>query len=186
MKRIFASLLLLSVAACNSSDVKSTLGLKKHSPDEFMVMSRPALTVPPQFDLPAPVDAGITPPKDFSSNKAKQALFGTATPTTSKNNTAENALLAKAGAANTKDNIRQLIEEDERAAQNIPANAEEEPGFFKRMFKPITLDEKPDPIVNPQAEKDRIKEDQAQGTQVDGSQTPTIQPKGESVLDKIF
>ena len=191
MKKLLSILLLTSLAACTGSEVKSNLGLKRKAPDEFMVLSRPALTVPPSFDLPDPQTASLTPPKDMSANNAKQALFGAPTTKTgtktvaNKKATAENLFLNKAGVDKGQSDIRSQLEDDIRAEQT-PAPEEEKPGFFGRLFSPIKLDDKPDPIVSPQAEKDRIKDSKASGEKIDGSETVTIQPKGETVLDKIF
>ena len=192
MKKILSILLLTSLTACTGSEVKSTLGLKKKAPDEFMVLSRPALTVPPSFDLPEPQSASLTPPKDVSANNAKQVIFGATTTkketkvlANNKKANAENIFLNKAGVEKSQSDIRSVLEEDIRAEQPA-APEQEEKGFFGRLFEPIKLDEKPDPVVNPQAEKDRIKENKARGEKVDGNETETVQPKGESVLDRIF
>lgn len=191
MKKILNILPLICLLGCTSSEVKSNLGLKKKSPDEFMVLAHPALTVPPSFDLPDPQTTSVTASKDSSSN-AKQVLFGTAiakesatTKTTSKKPSAENLFLSKAGVGNSQSNIRELLDDDLRAEQP-PKEEEEEKGFFGRLFTPIKLDDKPDPIVNPEAEKERIKESKARGEKVDGDDAATIQPKGETVLDRIF
>ena len=154
-----------------------------------MVLAHPALTVPPSFDLPDPQAASISAAKDSS---AKQVLFGasklkpeTKTKTNSKKASAESLFLSKAGVDLTQGNIRDILDDDLRAEQP-PAEAQEEKGFFGRLFTPIKLDEKPDPIVNPVAEKERIKESKAKGEKIDGDDAATIQPKGESVLDRIF
>ncbi|MCE2991715.1 MAG: DUF3035 domain-containing protein [Candidatus Jidaibacter sp.] len=43
------------LSACNG-DVKSSLGLKKEAPDEFVVISNPPLREPPEFNLSAPTN----------------------------------------------------------------------------------------------------------------------------------
>ena len=156
-----------------------------------MVLAHPALTVPPSFDLPEPQSASISAPKD-SSNTTKQVLFGAttaketvATKNNSKKPSAENLFLSKAGVDHTQGNIREILDDDLRAEQP-PAEEQEEKGFFGRLFTPIKLNDKPDPIVNPAAEKERIKESKAHGEKIDGDDTATIQPKGETVLDRIF
>ena len=44
-------LVLLALAACSGNDVSDTLGLQKSAPDEFVVVSRPPLVVPPPVSL---------------------------------------------------------------------------------------------------------------------------------------
>lgn len=190
MKRNLVSLCLALplIAACSGGEVKSALGLKKHSPDEFMVLSRPALTVPPSFDLPEPTAPSVTP-QSQAVVQAKSAVLGNgAAPAASAGTNAESAFLEKAGAANASSAIRLQLDQDARdaAATYLAADPAEEKGFFGRMFSPITLDSNPDPIVNPEAEKERIKQQIEDGGEVTGEDVPTIQPKGESVIDKIF
>jgi len=195
MKKILSLALLITLTGCAGSDVKNTLGLKKKAPDEFMVMSHPALTVPPSFELPEPQSQGSAAPKDFSTNNAKQAVFGESKNTTvaapstkkgSKKAAADNLFLNKAGVEQNQGNIRTLLEEDVRATEDPQPEDDEQQGFFSRLFSPIELDETPDPIVSPAAEKQRIKDAKAQGKKVDGEDAATIQPKGESVLNKII
>lgn len=189
------SLALPLLAACSGGEVKSALGLKKHSPDEFMVLSRPALTVPPSFDLPEPAAPSVTP-QSQAVEQAKSAVLGgnpaaagaTASAPVLGSSNAENTFLAKAGASNASSAIRLQLDQDAReaSASYFTPPAEEEKGFFGRLFSPIKLDSSPDPVVNPEAEKERIKQQIEEGGPVSGEDVPTIQPKGESVIDKIF
>lgn len=187
MKKILSLFLLVTLTACTGSDVKSTLGLKKKAPDEFMVLSRPALTVPPAFDLPEPETTSTSAPKDFSNNKAKQALFGASdAKKDSKKSTAENLFLNKAGFGSAQSDIRQQLEEDARALEEPTPEETQEKGFFERLFEPLQLDEAPDPIVSPMAEKERIKDAKASGKKISGEDAVTVQPKAESTLDRIL
>ena len=54
MKKYISILLLAMFTSGCSNDLKSTLGLKKPSPDEFTVISNPPLSVPPNFTLSKP------------------------------------------------------------------------------------------------------------------------------------
>lgn len=49
------ALALFSLAGCD--DVRSALGLDRHVPDETQVVSRPALTLPPDYNLRPPGSA---------------------------------------------------------------------------------------------------------------------------------
>lgn len=187
MKKILSICVLVALTGCTGSEVKSTLGLKKKAPDEFMVLSRPALTVPPAFDLPEPETSTSAAPKDFSNNKAKQALFGVSNaPKQKQKTTAESVFLNKAGFGSAESNIREQLEEDARALEEPTPEEIQEKGFFERLFEPLQLDEAPDPIVNPIAEKERIKDAKAAGEKIDGEDAVTVQPKPESTLDRIL
>ncbi len=187
MKKILSIFILIALTSCTGSDVKNTLGLRKKAPDEFMVLSRPALTVPPAFDLPEPETTSTSAPKDFSNNNAKQALFGASdAKKDSKKSTAENLFLNKAGFGSAQSDIRQQLEEDARALEEPTPEETQEKGFFERLFEPLQLDEAPDPIVSPVAEKERIKDAKASGKKISGEDAATIQPKSESTLDRIL
>lgn len=171
------------LAACSGGEVKSALGLKKRSPDEFMVMSRPALTVPPAFDLPAPGSAAA-PSENPTLENAKTTILGTpAMPASA--GSAEDLFLKKAGADNASTEIRSRLEEDERALMHSGEEGAEEKGFFGRLFSPIQLDD-PEPIVDPEKEKERIRQNMEDGKPANEGEVPVIDPKPESVLDKIF
>lgn len=185
MKKILSIAIAITLTACTGSEVKGALGLKKRAPDEFMVLSRPALTVPPTFDLPEPEQTTITPPQSVASGKAKKVLFGASNAATVGKTKAESLLLNKAGFENAQSDIRQQLDEDVRALEE-PIAAEEEKGFFSRLIEPIKLDEASDPIVNPMAEKERIQNAKASGETVDGEDAETIQPKGETTWDRIM
>lgn len=55
-KFLLSTFLLASLSACQSGDIKSTLGINKAAPDEFAVISNPPLSVPPAFNLRTPSD----------------------------------------------------------------------------------------------------------------------------------
>ena len=55
MKRLLLALIALLLTACSDGDVASTLGLDRSAPDEFKVVSRPPLSVPPEFTLRPPM-----------------------------------------------------------------------------------------------------------------------------------
>lgn len=72
MKRIICIISFLCpvlIAGCSGADVKETLGLGRAGPDEFRVVSRPPLSVPPEFTLRPPL-----PGEDVSAGLASDAL----------------------------------------------------------------------------------------------------------------
>ncbi|TAL37176.1 MAG: DUF3035 domain-containing protein, partial [Alphaproteobacteria bacterium] len=90
MKRksiLFAAIALsLSLSAC--SDVKKELGMGRNSPDEFMVVKRAPLTLPPDYDLRPPAE-GSAPPAAEASTQAKTTLMGEGTAEDAPKGTAE-------------------------------------------------------------------------------------------------
>lgn len=67
---------LLALTACESGEVRDSLGLGRTAPDEFVVVSRPALSVPPEFTL-VPPEPGAEGPRASTEEMAREALIGT-------------------------------------------------------------------------------------------------------------
>lgn len=73
MKKIVIILALTAMlGACGS--VKKTLGIEKEAPDEFMVMSRAPLSLPPEYDLRPVTDASRS--SDFDASAAANLSSG--------------------------------------------------------------------------------------------------------------
>lgn len=66
---------LFVLTACESGEVRDSLGLTRRAPDEFVVVSRPALSVPPDFSLVAP-EPGKQGPRQSTELQARSALLG--------------------------------------------------------------------------------------------------------------
>jgi hypothetical protein len=56
--------------------VQERLGLSRRSPDEFQVVRRQPLVVPPDYRLPAPGTASPAQQEDMASRDARSALLG--------------------------------------------------------------------------------------------------------------
>lgn len=108
--RIVACAALTVVAAtalsgCNS--MRNAMGITKRPPDEFAVVTKAPLVVPPDYNLRPPV-SGVSRPQEVRPEvQALQALFPdhvSANPSP-----AELELLKAAGAANVEPNIRTTV-----------------------------------------------------------------------------
>lgn len=125
------ALLCLSLAACGGGTVQESLGLVRSAPDEFQVVSRAPLSLPPDYDLRPPRPGAPGPSEVTTQDAAREALIGggTAEATSaaiadaggdarpvaraSEPGPAERAILAASGADRADPNIRQQIAEDE-------------------------------------------------------------------------
>jgi hypothetical protein len=76
LSRILPILALAVLAACSGNDVTQTLGLNKEAPDEFVVVSRPPLVVPPEFDLMPPRPGEESPHAQSTESQARKLLLG--------------------------------------------------------------------------------------------------------------
>ncbi len=104
---LLSGLLIASVGACASSGGART-------PDEFRVVTKAPLTVPPEYKL-RPPEAGTSLPGEVDPEKADNpAAFGTAVG--SKASASEKALVAAAGANAVSPIIRDQVDYEEMKA----------------------------------------------------------------------
>ncbi len=108
---------LLGLAACSGDQsLADQLGLGRNAPDEFQVVERAPLTLPPEFSL-RPPEPGVTRPQEgTTSSQAQQALLGGALPATEAT-PGQTALLASAGADEADPEIRgRIVDESSQLA----------------------------------------------------------------------
>ena len=171
--------LALSLAACGS--VKQELGVGRNSPDEFMVVKRAPLTLPPDYTLRPPSDPGETPAAEETAAKAKVALLGKADVPAAKG-TAENALLEKMGAASAVPDIRRTIDEENGYISLKNQSVADKLIYWNDETPP---DKVPSSVVDPAKEAERLKKNKEEGKPVNAGDVPVIEKKS-STFDKIF
>src|SRR3546814_5028479 len=106
------------LAGCSSAD--RIFGLDRNQPDEFAVVSRAPLSMPPEFNLRPPQPGAPRPQEGTAQQRAETVVFGTgqegfgAAGTVQPANISqgETALLSQAGAANADPNIRQIVNQE--------------------------------------------------------------------------
>lgn len=181
MSRLFYIMLpvclVLALAACGSG-VRESLGLKKKAPDEFMVIARPALSLPPDYNLVTPEEAAAARESSVKEEAEKTLLGERKLGAGTKASAGEDTLLKKAGADRAKPDIRAVLEE-ERGAM-----ADGEEGDGKGIIDTLTPDKK-EPIVDAEAEKKRLAKNKKEGKPVNEGDVPTVTPKGKTPLQKI-
>ncbi len=183
---IVAALALGAVVALGGcTQTRQALGLTKQSPDEFQVVARAPLSLPPDYTLRPPQPGAPRPQEGTTRDQAETALFGTYqaggaigdTPPGSSQG--EVALLQSAGATGIDPNIRllvdnetnQLIEQDQKFIDNL---------IFWRDASPYGE------VVDPVAEQQRLQENAALGKPVTEGDTPIIERKQRGLLEGIF
>ncbi|HEY7598344.1 MAG TPA: DUF3035 domain-containing protein, partial [Candidatus Limnocylindrales bacterium] len=67
---------LLLLAACGRGSVQGALGMGKRSPDEFSVVSRAPLILPPDYGLRPPGEGESRPGVDTPAEQARASLTG--------------------------------------------------------------------------------------------------------------
>src|SRR6185369_13259993 len=121
------------LAGCEAT--KETLGLTKRSPDEFQVVSRAPLSLPPDYNLRPPTPGAPRPQEGTPRDQAKAAVFNTPDAAIADKvppaigegsegaaqSAGESALLQSAGISGVNPNIRKLVdaETDQDQADSV-------------------------------------------------------------------
>jgi hypothetical protein len=203
LARIAAMISLTALAACGGGTVQQTLGLDSRAPDEFKVVARPPLSVPPQFNLrpPALADGSANP---YAADRQAEALITgrppetgdsqtfslksdapTATtaatngPTVAGASSAESQFLRNAGAENADGTVRRALVEEKIIKQEEVENRE---WWDWMTFTP----EKKDTLVDAQREAERIEQNQREGKPVNEGESASVKPKDRGVLGYIL
>lgn len=183
---------MLAVAGC--SDARRTLGLERIPPDEFTVVSRAPLSIPPEFNLRPPRPGAPRPQEGTVRDQAAAAVFGAGTEASSGAASAdfqlgsasattvspgEAALLAQAGAEQANPEIRQIVDRESTAL------AVADRTFIDRL---IFWQDQPPPgtVVDARLESQRLRENAALGQPVTEGETPIIVRKKRAPLEGLF
>ncbi len=174
----------LGLSACGG--FQESLGMTKQSPDEFRVVSRAPLTVPPDFQLRPPEPGAPRPQVGTPAQQAERAVFRNSANAPQTANAAprrvtvgEQALLAAAGAQQADPNIRQVVDRETKQIN------EESDYFVDRLV--FWNDIPPSgTVVDPLAETRRLQENAALGQPATTGATPQIERRRKAPLEGIF
>ena len=172
----------LIVTGCEGS--REAIGIGKQSPDEFAVVTRAPLSMPPDYGL-RPPRPGVDRPQEEKVTDAardlivKSANSNASTRRVSTASLGETALLSKAGATNPDPNIRREINRESSIL------ATEDDSFTDSL---IFWQDRPEPgsIVDADAERKRLRENAALGDAPTKGRTPKIIRKPVGWLEGIF
>jgi hypothetical protein len=187
------AIVLVGAALVGCSDnAKKQLGLGKNSPDEFKVVSRAPLTLPPNFALRPPAPGQVRPQEGSATQQARQAVFRAepkqaasagvvlAEPVENQNLTSgEQALLKSAGAGNADPDIRRVVD-----SETARINSESETFIDSLIF--WREDPPPGEIIDANAESRRLREASAVGSPITGEGAPSIERRRKGALEGIF
>lgn len=146
MRKIYLPILLTAVAismtGCDKT--RETLGLKRVQEDEFQVMDRQPLSVPPNSELRPPVPNAPAKTEVNPTKKAQEALMGEGEYESQKSD-AESALLADAKADQNDTDVRAKL------ADEAADPEEKAPGEDLVVWKDKKADNGGD-VIDPRAE----------------------------------
>lgn len=174
------------LASCENA--KRQLGLGRDPPDEFQVLSRAPLSLPPDFNLRPPQPGAPRPQEGTASQQARQAVFrniGNDRPAFDQiasddgRSPGERELLDMAGADNATPGIRQIVDAETQQINEESDSFIEELVFWRKRPPPGQ-------IVDAEAEERRLRENAALGREVTDGPTPTIVRKEKALLEGLF
>jgi len=176
--------LTLAAVFSGCSGLSESLGFGKKSPDEFTVVKRAPLVLPPNYNLRPPQPGAARPQELQPSESARVALLTSAggAPRQAPGqqySAGETAILRAAKADAADPEIRQIVER-ETTAQVAKSESFTDRLLFWREPQPQGE------IVDPAKEASRIRENQATGRPVVEGTTPVIRHRKRGLLEGIF
>lgn len=170
--KIFSLIMIAALSLAGCSNAKDKLGLTKKSPDEFAVVKRAPLSMPPNYTLRPPSPGAPRPQEQSPQEQAKQTVFGSPAEGAQQeqiDSGPDSTFLSKAGAINSDPAIRQRVD-TETSALN-----EKEMPVIKRVLGMDGQANAPASVVNPKEEAERLKKNQQQGKPVTDGKTPSVE-----------
>ena len=183
LRLLTVAALTLAVSACGG--FRDQLGLTKQSPDEFRVVSRAPLTLPPNYNLRPPEPGAPRPQVGTAAQQAERAVLANSQNPVVRQQAAvprtvgEAALLQATGADAADPNIRQIVN---RETQQI----NEEDDFFVDNLVFWNSEQPAGTIVDPVAETRRLQENAALGQPATTGPTPQIERRRKAPLEGLF
>ena len=178
------SLLLLLAAGtvlAGCGDIRDAAGVRKTAPDEFAVVRRAPLSVPPNYDLRPPRPGERAVPQIDPRTQSQVAVFGVADQGFDRppaDTAGEESLLRTLQIEKVDPSIRQQVDQESALLAVDQRNFIESLMFWRDPPLPGTA-------VDAQAERARLQENDALGRPPTEGVTPSIERK-ETLRNKIF
>lgn len=174
-----AALVLAGCSGSGTGDIRRAFGFERAAPDEFAVLSRAPLAMPPEYDLRPPRPGAPRPQEGEARDRAQSVLLGAgAQARVTGDSPGETALLTAAGAGSADPAIRQQIDREEARLLR------EERTFVDRLL--FWQQTEPGTVINPDAEAERLAAARLEGRPVDGTGVPIIERRRRAPLEGLF
>ena len=174
---IIVGLAAASLSACGNS-LAENLGYGKDAPDEFSIVTKAPLVIPPDYALRPPRPGAASPRSTSPQALARAVLLGQAT-AVEDTTAGEQALLASAGATNADPNIRAIIDDETRALKIKDEEFLDDVLFWREPSEPNR-------VVNAVGEAQRLRENEALGRPVNEGETPDYDDSEDGGLIDYF
>ena len=200
-----AAVLAAGLLAGGCGEVRSVMGVEKDPPDEFQVVARAPLALPPNYDLRPPAPGAERPQEQSATDAAAERILGRravqnpapaagggfgATPVGPFVQAAPRAPVSvqTGGVASLRDQLR--LDKAEPGIRQL-VNRETEDFVYEEEYpidRLLFWRDKPERgvVLNAEAESRSLRENAALGQPVDSGETPTIQRKRGGILQGLF
>lgn len=174
---VLCMMALTMLAGC--SKARQELGFSRHSPDEFTVVKRAPLTLPPNYNL-RPPGSGAPTVQVEATEKARSVVFGeteektpVADPSLPKG---EQVLLSEAGVDAANPEIRDILDKEAGYVVFGEKTVADKVIFWKDLGSQTE-----EVLVDPGAEAERLKQNETEGKPVTEGDTPVIIEKRKKI-----
>lgn len=171
LKLAVVGIAVAGLGACQS--IREAAGGGKVVPDEFRVVSKAPLVIPPEFNLRPPRPGEARPLELQPDLQARSAVFGVQLGATASEG--ERALIARMGATNADPRIRDVVDDETGNLARKPSS------FADRLLgQRGTAADAPAQLASDQ-EAERLRAEQRAIASATGGRAPTIQqsrPRG--------
>ncbi len=183
-------LLAAALALGGCGEARKVLGWEKAPPDEFRIVSRAPLTVPPDFGLRPPAPGAARPNEASAQDAARTAVFGAERPAgltaaagragAAPVSAGEQQLLGRIGADRIDPGIREQID---RETQSL---AEADKTLVDRLLFWRPNDPAAGQQLDAAREAQRLRETSAAGRPANEGEVPTIRKRQRGFFEGIF
>jgi len=176
--------LLTGLTGCDNP--RRSLGLEKEAPDEFSVVTRAPLSLPPDFNLRPPRPGAARPQEGTTRDQARRVITGSPGAAAAAQSTApdtasagERMLMQRAGTDQAIPGIRQVVD-DETSVLAVESQSFADTLLFWRDTPSYGTE------LDASAESQRLRENRALGHPPTTGASPSIERRQQGILEGLF
>lgn len=180
--RLLAGICLSVMVLSGCDSMRRSMGYDKSTPDEFAVVERAPLAIPPDFGLRPPEPGAPRPQETAVRDQARISLTGRLAPSQqlgAGRSPGEAALARQAGTDQAQADIRQVVNRETSALVEADRSFTDRLVFWRAP-------QVPGEAVDAEKEQQRLRQAQALGRSVTEGDTPVIKRRGRGLLEGIF
>jgi hypothetical protein len=121
---VFSLIFILNISLISGcgSELSDVLGTNKLPPDEFTILTKPPLIVPPEYNLRPPAEGEIRPNVQQPNRQLQSILFGQKQ--TDDFSSSEISLMTGSDVAEAIPNIKEVLDSEMRDVEEVSSNLE--------------------------------------------------------------